>query len=306
MTDRPATEGARTADRWIRPPEQPTRYGAFARLSDMAHGWLDGKRGIPRLPEIKPVNEISVSVPESYAKPLPAPAAESESGTRPDWLTPRMNVLSKRALEQIRDEQIAYRRDCAEWKGQLLTFRGLQDAAAEEVATAKEMLQQAQRPLTEQEREVRRLAEQDPRTRPDDFVRARRESGWERRLRATEQAYRAATAKLTEATRQAQLREEFIRDRFAVAQAAARRCQELAMRRIATYQQQLVRTHRQGADLNLLLMTHPVGPELPGWVREPNRDGHGTEHSAVRLTQERLSDRRGSDGLYLNDETSSP
>ena len=270
----------------------------------MAHGWLDGRREIPQLPEIKPVNGSSVSVPAGYVKPLAAPVAESATGIRPGWLTPRMNVLSQRALEQIRDEQIAYRRDCSEWKEELLAFRGMQDAAAEEVATAKETLQQAQRPLTEQERDARRLAEQDLRTRPDGFVRGRRQTSWERRLRAAEQAYQAATTRLADATRQAQLRDELIRDRFAVAQAAGRRCQELAMRRIATYQQQLVRTHRQGADLNLLLMSHPVGPDLPEWVREPGAASLGAE-SASGPGPGQLPSGRGPDGPYFIDETSS-
>ena len=68
------------------------------------------------------------------------------------------------------------------------------------------------------------------------------------------------------AAREALLRRDLIRDRAAVARAAAKRHSELAHRRIATYLQQLVRTHRQGADLNMLLVTHPVGPDLPEWV----------------------------------------
>ena len=37
------------ASPWTRPPEQPAPYRLPARLSDMLHGWLDGK-GIPELP----------------------------------------------------------------------------------------------------------------------------------------------------------------------------------------------------------------------------------------------------------------
>ena len=39
-----------TTSPWTRPPEQPAPYRLPARLSDMLHGWLDGRRGIPELP----------------------------------------------------------------------------------------------------------------------------------------------------------------------------------------------------------------------------------------------------------------
>lgn len=275
------------------------RYGLLARLSDMAHGWLDGRRGIPRLPETLPVNGSAVPVPEGYAKPISLPVAGHEAAARPEWWTPRMVALSRQAGEWIEKEKAAFHRDCVSCKAELGTYRAAADRAAEEVAAAREALREAQRRLTPEERDARRLAEQDHRTRPDEFVRRRRDTGWERRLRAAEQAHQDAVARLAEATRQAQLREELIRDRLAVARAAARGCHELGMRRIATYQQQLVRTHRQGADLNLLLMTHPVGPDLPDWARGPDwarePDAGGQPRGRHETTD-----------THLSDETSSP
>ena len=103
----------------------------------------------------------------------------------------------------------------------------------------------------------------------------RRYTGWERRLGTAEQQYQSATARLADAKHEAQLREELIRDREAVARAAARRHYEFALRRTATYQQQLVRTHRGGPELNRLLLDHLVGPDLPAWARDPAADESG-------------------------------
>jgi hypothetical protein len=202
---------------------------------------------------------------------LSAPVAAPAPAGRLSWLmSPRIVVLSAWAQEQIRAEELAYWNDCAVLKEKVQRLRATQDAVAVELAAAKERLELAQRPLTDQDRKARRLAEQVQSERPESFVAERRQAEWDRRLRAAEGAYQAAVTRHAEAARQAQLREELIRDRLAVARASARRHHEFAMRRIATYQQQLVRRHRRGTDLNLLIMSHPVGPELPAWTVDPD------------------------------------
>ena len=263
--------GPATADPWTRPPERPARYVLLARLSDMAHGWLDGRRGLPDLPPVtaKPGGELVSAMPAGQPAAPAAPAAEPAPAARLSWLkSPRINVLSSWALEQIRAEEMAYLDDCAVWKEELSQFLAVQDVVAGDLAAAKERLELAQRPLTDGERKARRLAEQAEAERPENFVAGRRQAEWDRRLRAAEREYQAVTTRLADATRQVQLREELIRDRLAVARAAARRHHEFALRRIATYQQQLVRRHRRGTDLNLLLMSHPVGPNLPAWTED--------------------------------------
>ena len=261
-------------DQWARPPERPTRYRLPDRLSDMAHGWLDGRRGLPHLPQMAAGSGDGSPVtaaPGDSPGTLPAPAAGPGPAGRLSWLlSPRLIVLSTWAREHIRAEEMSYWNDCAAWKEELLGFRAAEDAAAKELAAAKERLEQAQRPLTDQERRVRRLAEQDQTARPEGFVAGRRQAAWDRRLRTAEREYQATAARHAEAACQAQLREELIRDRLAVARAAALRYHEYAMRRIATYQQQLIRRHRRGADLNLLMMSHPVGPDLPAWTLNPD------------------------------------
>jgi hypothetical protein len=266
------------ADEWGRPPEPVTHYGPLARLSDMTHGWLDGRRGLPYLPPMMAEPGDGSSVPALDGPSLPVPAAPAP-GQRPvpdrrlNWLmTPRMVVWSTWAMEQIKAEEETYWDDCAAWQKELHSYSAIADELAEKLTAAKERLELAQRPLTDQERKARRLSEQDPARRPENFVAERRQAGWERRLRAAEEAYQSVAARHARAVRQVQLREEQIRARLSVARAAAGRHYELAMRRIATYQQQLVRRHRRGHELNLLLMSHPVGPDLPAWVTDPDAD----------------------------------
>jgi hypothetical protein len=267
------------ADPWARPPERPTRYGLLARVSDMVHGWLDGRRGLPHLPQAaaEPVPLVAVepgdgaAAADSATVMLSAPVPEPAPTGRLSWLmSPRIAVLSAWAQEQFKAEELAYWNDCAALMAELQRYRATQDGVAVELAGAKERLELAQRPLTDQDRRTRRLAEQVQSGRPESFVAERRQAEWDRRLRAAEGAYQAAVTRHAEAARHAQLCEELIRFRLAVARAAARRHHEFALRRIATYQQQLVRRHRRGADLNLLIMSHPVGPELPAWTTDPD------------------------------------
>jgi hypothetical protein len=193
------------------------------------------------------------------------------SAMPPPWLqTPRMRVLGGRALELIRAEEEACIRDRSSYQGELSRFRKLRDTAVEQREQAMARLARAERPLTDPDLAERRLAEQSTQDRPDSLVRGRRQTGWERRLAAATQEANAATARLADATRETELREALSRDRIAVARAAAFRHYEFHMRRIATYLQQLARTHKQGADLNMLLMRYPVGPDLPEWTRNPH------------------------------------
>lgn len=238
---------------WTRPPEQPARYRLSARLSDMIHGWLDGRHGLPLLPP----DPRDPGEPAGPARDAPAPR------------TSRMELLARQATELIEGEKIRCGEDSAVLKQEAARFLMIRDAMTGEAALTEQKLRQAQSPLSDQQREARRLAEHDSQQRPAGLVRLRRQTAWERQLATAEQRHQAVTARLAEANREAQLREELIRDRMAAARAAARRHHELALRRIATYLQQLVRTHEQGAELNRLLVQHPAGPDLPSWTRDP-------------------------------------
>lgn len=252
MTSRSQRPAARSAasSPWTRPPEQPARYRLSARLSDMIHGWRDGRHGIP---------------------PLPPGSGESAGPARgtPRPRTNRMEILARQATELIEGEKIRCGEDSAVLKQEAARFLMIRDAMTGAAAVSEQKLRQARSPLSDQQREARRLAEHDSQKRPAGLVRLRRQTAWERQLAAAEQRHQGVIERLAEANREVRLREELIQDRAAAARAAARRHHELALRRIATYLQQLVRTHPQGTELNRLLMEHPVGRDLPHWARDP-------------------------------------
>jgi hypothetical protein len=188
-----------------------------------------------------------------------------------------MKVLAEEAAQLIEGERIRCGEECALLKREAARFLSIRDSLTAEAAVTTEKLTQARTPLSTEERAARRLAERDEQSRPTGLVNVRRQTGWERRLTGAEQRHQSVTARLAEATREAQLREELIHDREAAARAAARRHHELGMRRIATYLQQLTRTHPHGAELSRLLMHTPVGADLPAWTREPMADQLGSE-----------------------------
>jgi hypothetical protein len=188
-----------------------------------------------------------------------------------------MEVLIRQALELIEAEKIKFADEWAVLKRESAHFLMARDALRGEVAACEEKITHARNPLSKEETEGRRYAELDSRHRPAELVRARRRAAWQRRLLEAEQQHQAAVTRLAQADREFELRGELIRDRAAVARAAARRHHELALRRVATYLQVLVRRHRQGTELNTLLVQFPTGPDLPSWTREPDEGQDGIE-----------------------------
>jgi hypothetical protein len=289
VTDRAGPAAARPAPAaWTRAPEPAARYPLLARLSDMVHGWLDGRNGIPQLPEIRAVPGAGdrTSGMESGSEPDQADEAAAAdqlvpADDPPKVGTPRIEVLSRLAGESMAHEQARLIEDRAVLERESARFLATRDALSRELALVEGRLQQASGPLTDEQREDRRIAEHDSRARPITLIRARRDRAWERRLGTAEQQRGSVLVRFTEAERQVRLQEELIRDRVELAQADARRQFELALRRIATYAQQLVRTHQQGAELNRLLLSDPVGPQLPGWITEPDAGMPGAGERAV-------------------------
>ena len=287
-----AARSAQAAEHlWTRPPQAPTRYSLRTRLADMAHGWADGKRGLPSLPEIPPagpVNGAASQTPNGHfdaARLEPfqnrvagsdgptAPAAarattatDQAAAMPPGWLqTPRMQMLCSRALELISAEEQACigTAPCTKGSSRIPQCQGRR--RREFLAAGRDLRGRSGR-------SARRSCHQaaggaGARDRPEascgNAGKPNGNAGWRRRRSPS------VARRLAEATRDAELREELIRDRVAAARAAALRHHEFHMRRIATYLQQLVRTHKRGDELNMLIMRYPVGPDLPEWTRAP-------------------------------------
>jgi hypothetical protein len=259
------------ASPWTRPPEQPAPYRLPARLSDMLHGWLDGKRGIPEVPNgrTSAASMAAASDSETGDPKLSDSPDIAKPQIRPPTLwTPRIEVLIRRSRELIEEERIRFADDWSELKRRSIEYQLSLDPLKEQVTALEERLNQARVQPSNAELGKRRLAEQDAGSRPETLVSARRQAAWDRRLSTVEEQHQSATAKLARAACTFRLHEDLIRERAEVARAAARRHHEFALRRVATYLQQLVRKHPRGAELNEWLMGYRVGPDLPEWARE--------------------------------------
>jgi hypothetical protein len=259
------------ASPWTRPPEQPAPYRLPARLSDMLHGWLDGRRGIPELPNdrISAVGMVDSSDTETDDPKLSDSPDAAKPQIRPPTLwTPRIEVLVRQSRELIEEERIRFADDWSELKRRSIDYQLSLDPLKEQVTALEDRLNQARVQPSNTELGKRRLAEQDAGSRPDTLVNSRRQAAWDRRLSTVEGQHQSATAKLARAAYAFRLHEDLIRERAEVARAAARRHHEFALRRVATYLQQLVRKHPRGSELNEWLMDYRVGPDLPEWARE--------------------------------------
>jgi hypothetical protein len=264
----------------------------------MLHGWADGRRGIPLLldPLTGPGDDASAraagdgatspdaggaaSAPDAKVGPAQHDDSRAEPGQpappHEPW-TPRMEVLVRRSRELIEGERISFANDFAVLKQESKEDQKSAGVLREQVTGLKEKLDKARIEPSDEELRKRRLAEQDERRRPGTVVSDRRRAAWERRLAAAEERYRSANVPYVAANQALMLQEDLIRVRAAAARAAARRHHEFALRRLATYLQQLVRTHRRGAELNDWLTEYRVMPDLPDWVRDPAPGESGVE-----------------------------
>lgn len=280
--------GGQVAASWTRPPGEPAPYRLRTRATDMMHGWLDGRRGIPRVPAggnpRVPAGGMEAARPaiaSAAAGDAPEPG-DSSGPTEPGdssgptvrpaehgsvW-TPRIEVLVRRSRELIEGERIRFADDWLILVRRSVGYQQSLDPLAAEVTALGDKLGPARARPTSAELGRRRLAEQDPAERPESLVSARRLADWERQLRAVEQEHQSATARLAAATHAFRLQEDLIRERAEVARAAARRHHELQLRRVATYLQQLLRSHPRGVELNEWLTAYRVGPDLPEWAKD--------------------------------------
>jgi hypothetical protein len=218
----------------------------------MWHGSRDGRRKIPAVPDSPPQE-----------------AGDAVALQRQVVGTAQLEVLGRRCRDQINAELMRWNHlaGAAQSPAELaLELPKLQD---DWLALDQERLA-ARQPPDELALKERRSAERD---RPDAVVRARRLADHQRRLRAVENAYADAWRAYDDAHRRFTRATELHRRLHVEAAARARRIHEYTWRRIATYWQQLVRSHKNGPQLNEML--RPVGPDLPSWARDDDDGGDG-------------------------------
>ncbi len=237
---------------WTAPPPRPLSYPAWQRCADVWHGWRDGRHKIPTVPDT--------------AREEMADATERQ---RQLVVTAQLEVLGRRCRDQINAELVRWNQLAGAAPSPAELAVELPKLQEDMVAVERER-QAARQPPDELALKERRSAERD---RPDAVVRARRLADHQRRLRAAEDAYAAAWRTYDDAHRRLTRAADQQRRLHVEAAARARRIHEHTWRRIATYWQQLVRSHDKGPELTGLL--RPVGPELPGWAQDDEHDDGG-------------------------------
>jgi hypothetical protein len=181
--------------------------------------------------------------------------------------TPHLMRLRALARDLIGQERLAMLEDVASLQEDLAQLRARATALDGEVAAARRDLEVLlANPPSDEDLKERRTAEADVTRRPDRLVRERRLAEYQGRCNEASRAHLAKTAALAQTTQALGAREGALERRLAIGRTRAHRIYEHALRRVATYWQQLVRVHPYGPELNARL--RPVGPELPRWALE--------------------------------------
>ncbi len=184
----------------------------------------------------------------------------------------KLRVLAR---ELIGQERIALLTYMAPIQEELSRLRAQQSDLESRLAAAQRALEKLRDdPPKDEDLKERRMAEGDVSRRPDRLVRDRRLAEYARRCTEAEAAYLAFAAELARVSQGIRAHENALARRLAIARTQAHRVHEHIWRRVATYWQQLVRSHRYGPELNKRL--HPVGPELPRWAQE-SADSQGSD-----------------------------
>ncbi|MEU5907869.1 hypothetical protein ABZ780_26290 [Micromonospora sp. NPDC047467] len=240
--------------KWTAAPARPVRYLPHQALADWFHGWRDGKRGVPALPRQAAAEEDGTNLAGTI------PGADFDQSRRL-VTTPRLETLRRRAEEQIAKEEVVFLAARDPITRELRALTPAIEQWRRRAAEAAAKLSSAREAPADEDLKERRTAETD---RPDSLVRQRRLAEHARRLASAELAHERACGHLeVHLRRQAEITETLGHQKRAF-QARKRRLEEHAGRRVATYWQQLVRSHDDGPELNSQL--RPIGPELPGWT----------------------------------------
>ncbi|MGX1612654.1 hypothetical protein ACWIF8_02030 [Micromonospora chalcea] len=240
--------------KWTAAPARPVRYLPHHALADWFHGWRDGKRRVPALPR-QATDEEGEPVQASTA-----PGSDFDE-TRRLVTTPRLEALRRRAEEQIATEDTVFLAVQDPLARELQALIPVVEEWRRKVVEAAAKLDLARQAPADEDLKERRTAEAD---RPDSLVRQRRLAEHARRLANAELAHERACDHLELHLRHRAEITETLRHQERAFQARKCRLKEHAGRRVATYWQQLVRSHDDGPELNSHL--RPIGPDLPGWT----------------------------------------
>ncbi len=240
----------------------PIRYGLFARLADLYHGWRDGLSAIPPKELWRPGQRIT---------------------------TPHREALIRRAQDAFEYERLRFEEHRRLTLDRLARAPAGIDGARGHVSLAERELALASVPPTREQLTERRVGEDQ---RDERIVRARRmrEHG-RRRSRALGRVHRAVEERSRIEAEVAAAQQDAT-TRLAVARARVRRIHEHTHCRLAAYRRRLARTHPY-PDWVVGGMS-VLEPEIPGWAFSPY-PGHEEERDPI-IHDERLDEEAEPEG----------
>lgn len=260
MTDENIREQARRR-RGPRPLGFETiEYPFRRRMADRWQGWRDGRKGIPAIPDR-----------EAAAGPwtrIVDESGETSSGPGVLMVSQMHSMLISEALVQVAFERERCVQDVLEphkrLARDLMRLRGLR----ERMETSHGELEGFAKPDRD-EAESRRPFELDAAHVTDDLVRRRRQGEHRAQRDRLHREYERERVQYEAARSDAEGHRLDILARCELAAYRARALWHHYQCRRAVYNQQLARSHRDGARLNQIL--ERAEPRLPDWVEEPHR-----------------------------------
>jgi ABC transport system ATP-binding/permease protein len=220
---------------------RPIPYGQWQRWADARHGRRDGRAGIPA--------------------PLP-PGAPGGPVT-----TPHREALIRQARDAFAYEHLQYRTLVAEPHRRIMAGRTRQAAAQCAADWASLALDMESGVPAGPEIRRRRLGEEHH---PETVIVQRRRREHHKQLDRARQAVASARASLAEADGDLEQVLQEARQHHEAAVVRVQRIHEHIHRRLAVYRRALVRSHPDGAWVNMVLSV--AAPEIPGWALP---DAHG-------------------------------
>jgi len=233
---------------WTRSAEPPTEYPLRRKLADMWHGIADGWKRLPS-------------------------RREGQGAAPAGLVMPHLTVLSRQAMIFIQTEKRHCDDDIAGLLGERAAKEGLIDGLKSRICAAETRVIEAQKPPDETDLGIRRTAEKDHGSRPDELTRARRKSDHAWRLRQAEKERDDLVDRLARTRAEIASIEESIEARQKVAAAVARRAYEHGQMRINVYLRHLLRAHRRRHELAVHIITADY--RLPGWADDPEQNDDG-------------------------------
>jgi hypothetical protein len=307
---------------WADPPAKPIRYRLGAWFADVYHGRRDGRKRIPHVsiaPDGSEPQTAGIDSSDGLGPDSPPPAGEhpplgngAAPGVAPQTgppvsagaggdpadihaRTPHLMKLRALARELIGQERVAMLTDMVPIHAELSRLRAQETDLQGRLAAAKRTVEELLgAPPSDEDLKERRIAEADVGRRPDRLVRERRLAEYGRRCGEAEAGYLAVAAELARVSQDIRAHEKALARRLEIARTRAHRVYEHTWRRVATYWQQLVRSHRYGRELNASLRL--VGPELPRWAQEPE-DSPAGDAAPADGEQEPTAGRTGPAGM---------